>query len=711
MACGHCSVESGPNIKGEPTEAELLQIVRDGAKAGMNAILLTGGEPMLRPKIVFNLLDECRRNGIDTAMTTNGYWGRKGAFAQKTMKNLIRHGLGAMTVSYDRYHAEYQDADAVINIANAAERHNFEMNINFVRMADDPELVTYVERFKGLRAVRLRYYDVQPVGRARNFAEDQLRAEVEGFCSAAARPAVTDDGRLIACNGPSYFESAQSPLIVGKLGEHSVGELLDKFWKDPILHTIRTFGASRLRDEIRKIPELKDFAFRETYRGMCDLCLHINSSPEVIAPLRKHLSAPKLEAERAAKWQLILRARSSGELTREHANGPAASRIFLHAAIKPGEPWPEDIGRVFGRADVEWNQLTQYIPGCGLAGPVMHIGKDAEMKRWAPKFFLEELGTRAARDAIRELIQHEAADMIAEELKAMNAIGVPLKGWAIYAMERLAGKNKQPRVPGDLDLWVPNGKADELRRRLIARGFGGKIGDPRTGPHHLAPVIWRGVSLEIHTNVLPAFWGFPEEQALSNLLPLGDAPYRVLPAEEMLLHVVMHNTTHLFTHGLKCAYDVLRILDLWPQPNWELLTGLIAKTRCPRAFWVPATLLNRELGIGFPAQFMANAPCDVRERRLELVAASRIFVNCESADELNPFTRNGIFLLMFDSLLARTRYIANLSGGEAAASRKTAMAKLENQSWNSMPRHLRQAWSDFRRFRRAVGRLAPMMEE
>jgi len=64
MRCGHCSVESGPDVRGEPTEAELFDRVRQAAASGVRAINLTGGEPMLRPWTALRLVRAARRLGV-----------------------------------------------------------------------------------------------------------------------------------------------------------------------------------------------------------------------------------------------------------------------------------------------------------------------------------------------------------------------------------------------------------------------------------------------------------------------------------------------------------------------------------------------------------------------------------------------------------------------------------------------------------------------
>ena len=95
MRCAHCSVASGPELREEPSEGELLDRVRQAAAAEVRAINLTGGEPMLRPRTVMRLVRAARRLGVATSLTTNGSWSRTAARAQQGVRALRRAGLGS----------------------------------------------------------------------------------------------------------------------------------------------------------------------------------------------------------------------------------------------------------------------------------------------------------------------------------------------------------------------------------------------------------------------------------------------------------------------------------------------------------------------------------------------------------------------------------------------------------------------------------------
>src|SRR5258706_8982055 len=312
FSCAHCSVESGPRVRVQPADASLPSVVTQLAGAGVRAVLFTGGEAMLREPLVLRLVRSAKKAGMKTALATNGFWAKSLPAARSKLKALQRAGLDLVTLSYDRYHAEFQGPQPGLNLSRAAEEIGMPLNMSITRVADDSEIAGLIEPFEKSRHVRMRFYDVQAVGRARGIPGETLRSETGGMCSAAGVPAVTDDLRLTACNGPAYFMRADSPLMLGSIDETNLAELLRRHRDDPILETIRTFGPERLREELLKIPGFEDVSLKPYHAGMCELCLDINSRPEVARALRERLSQPTLTSEREARRRIIEGARDKG---------------------------------------------------------------------------------------------------------------------------------------------------------------------------------------------------------------------------------------------------------------------------------------------------------------------------------------------------------------------------------------------------------------
>ena len=68
MACTHCSVESHPKLKLQPSEDEVRRRVKALVAAGVNAFQFTGGEPLLRQSLLLEVLELARDAGAACAV-------------------------------------------------------------------------------------------------------------------------------------------------------------------------------------------------------------------------------------------------------------------------------------------------------------------------------------------------------------------------------------------------------------------------------------------------------------------------------------------------------------------------------------------------------------------------------------------------------------------------------------------------------------------
>ena len=294
MRCGHCSVESGPDVRGEPTEGELLDRVGQAAAGGVRAINLTGGEPMLVPGPFSGSCGRRaarRRHVLDDERILGTHGGPGVArrpdpsegwpwLARRQRRSLPRRVPGPDPGGPHR--ARRREGGSAG--ANQSRRAGGAGRGRPARLAGRAVRGTSRHAASILRA---------PGGRPGARPADRDDGRRGGWLlRACAVPAVTDDGRLTACNGPAYFAPGSSPLIVGSLRTETLGTLLERHRQDPILDTIRTSGPAGLRDELQTLPGFERFPFRARYLGICDLCLHITSDANAVAALRRRLAVP-----------------------------------------------------------------------------------------------------------------------------------------------------------------------------------------------------------------------------------------------------------------------------------------------------------------------------------------------------------------------------------------------------------------------------------
>lgn len=711
MTCAHCSVESGPKIREEPTEAELVATMHAAADAGLGSVQITGGEPMIREKLVFELLRIAKKRGLSTTMSSNGFWGRKQPTAWRKVAALKRAGLARITISYDRYHAEFQGPEPALNIARAAEWFDLPLNLNITRVANDPELAGLVAPFEKRHQLKMRFYDVQVVGRARELPLAEIRGEVSGFCNACCIPALTDDGRMTACNGPAYFLDDDSPLIIGSTRDTPLRELLERHTDDPILETIRRAGPERLLRELEEAGVARELGIRRHHSGICDLCIDINSNPAAVTVLRERLAGPRYQAELAARRMVISSGVADRSLGIEWANGIGAAKLWLDAAAGRFDRFDATAEKIVGRADFDWNRSAGYLVHCGVAHALAPVLGRPSLRRWAPSFFIERLRDAGVKEGLHELTQREVLRRLNHALGAMGENGVLLKGGALIALDAFDGarEGKLPRrSAGDIDLYVSSADAARrLRDKLLSSGFTGTRDASRTGPHHLAPLSFNRVSVEIHTGIMPAFWGLPEAEMLRHARAVpGLKSLVTLDPEGMMLHALTHSSAHLFSHGMRAAWDIAWLLERFPSIDVERLRGWVAQLAMPRAFWVPARALAQGM-VSLPQQLMQHAPHDERQRRLERVADARIYSAIEGAYELNPISKNGFFLMLHDSTYGKARHIASLFGrGERESRRSAAVSARERDLGNhsALAVQLREGMMHWRQFQKTINR-------
>lgn len=709
MTCAHCSVESSPSVAHPgPEESALLALVEDAAEAGVAAINFTGGEPMVRDRLVIRLMREAYARGIHSGLTTNGYWGRKPEHAAELLDALLSAGLARLTISYDRYHAEFQGPEPAVNIVRAAAARQLTVHINITRMRGDADLDAITSPFDGFPNVMLRFYDVQPVGFAAiGLRDEDWRGSVDGFCNACESPAITDDGRVTACNGPAYFTPPDNPLQIGSLADTPLPELLRRHENDPLLDTIRTSGPAYLRDLLKTLPEGAAFPWREQYRGMCDLCLHLNSSPGAVKALRRVLAEPERAAEREARRLLIHSQRARGQLQPAWVNGPGAARL-LHRALCDADhasraDWQESVERVFGRADLDWNRQLRRLIDAGLAHRGHALIANSVLSDWAPAFVVDRLARAAEHESSRAtLIDTAMATLQAcrkalamEGLQLVPAYGSAVRDALMQCSDSAAAALRTPQVLQLLAL--PSAAQRPARRARWSKSVislleqAGLHVDRSTDDQRPAER-----TLLLHWGALPVqITHVPQWLAAAVDEPVTDGT-KLPPAAQLLLSLEQI-AERGFAGGAASAWDV----DAWLGMPPEMIDGLqqtfpalMQASPVPRQAWVALTALDHVFDLR-PAvsAWLAGAPDDARQHRLVRIACHRVLLERgTNVDRLDVFSRFAIGWLLRDNWPERSRWV----GATVGQADVTRVPRLAGDA--------RIAWRRYRAYRRAAAK-------
>jgi len=242
---------------------------------GVSHVIITGGEPMLYPDEVRQIISFTSKLGMYTDLRTNGYWASDREATRKVLANLLEAGLGRIGLSYDSYHAEYIPIENIKNILVATRELKIETYIDWVSNEDRE----WVKSLLDIDDTILRYTG-QPlkVGRAARELDDkhfskltteEVKAwgEVSDFCN-FEYPAIMLFPGGYASYSPCCWVN---PMLLKKVtGVDWLESLIQQMDNSPAINYMRESGLKGLVTLAEERGLLKDH-----YSHPCEICFDL----------------------------------------------------------------------------------------------------------------------------------------------------------------------------------------------------------------------------------------------------------------------------------------------------------------------------------------------------------------------------------------------------------------------------------------------------
>ncbi|MEV7283096.1 radical SAM protein [Streptomyces sp. NPDC093252] len=181
LSCAHCSTSSGP--RGEDGPAGELRAFVGGftARDRPEVLMLTGGEPLLRPALVGDLAALAQAAGTRVAVLSGMFFARGGEVPRQIMRAL--RNVDHFSASIDAFHEREVPRAAVFRAVHRIMDSGIDVSFHVVgETPDDP----YTEDVTG--AIRTEFRDraamlvnhVRPVGRAAGWAAARSARLLDG---------------------------------------------------------------------------------------------------------------------------------------------------------------------------------------------------------------------------------------------------------------------------------------------------------------------------------------------------------------------------------------------------------------------------------------------------------------------------------------------------------------------------------------------------
>jgi MoaA/NifB/PqqE/SkfB family radical SAM enzyme len=285
---------------------ERAQVYLSSMVSYTDSTCFTGGEALLYHREVARLTTYARDLDLRVGLVTGAGWVRTEALARRRMGELAEAGLERMAISWDAYHEEFSLRERAVLLARVAVDAGIDVTIRTVRPANG-STSDYRAAF-GDVPVKFETSRLARLGRAVTLPQEHFldeRSPIKGACDSVLSALVDYDGRVYACCGPSYFSTSHSPLVLGNADEEPLEQILERAVHDPVLEVISLLGPYGLYLLLKESDARDLYQERSSYSTICDLCLDLTNSMEMIAAIRAHITDTRAQALLTAARMLV----------------------------------------------------------------------------------------------------------------------------------------------------------------------------------------------------------------------------------------------------------------------------------------------------------------------------------------------------------------------------------------------------------------------
>ena len=283
LTCAHCSTNSLMTSE-EYAERIFLRFVETFTSSSRPQVLmLTGGEALLRPKLVQKLIEHAHAVGTRVSLTSGMFFARQHKIPPAIERAIA--GLDHFTASLDIFHEQQVPRADVFRVLKMLVDRGQDVSIQVVGLDEnDPYLADVTADIQRTFNNRVPAYvaPVNAVGRAREWLEEHPEYVPLDIapqpCGLATWPVMTYDGTLIACCNQEVVDGPVPPhLRLGHAMEDDWATISKRLLRSNLLRAIRVFGPEYIADH--------HSAGKVRCDGYCSTCYRLSDDPEIVERL------------------------------------------------------------------------------------------------------------------------------------------------------------------------------------------------------------------------------------------------------------------------------------------------------------------------------------------------------------------------------------------------------------------------------------------
>jgi radical SAM family protein len=284
LRCSHCVTDSSADSVQIPAGA-YLKFAETFAEEPPEIVIMSGGEPMLRPRLVTAIAARARAAGARSYVLTGAFFVNAAKIPAQIHRAIEE--IDHLAISIDAFHECHVPQDSVHKLLAWLRARGISASVQVVTWPGDRHAPLAISKLRDAFDDQLPVL-VAPLisaGRTASWLRAAATAADDSPlpCALAAWPVVAADGTITACGSPrAGREDGPSHLRLGHLARDPWPVIRHRCLSAPVLRGVRAFG-----------PRYLGARFEDaSTEGYCGTCLRLSDRGETVARIAEAMQQP-----------------------------------------------------------------------------------------------------------------------------------------------------------------------------------------------------------------------------------------------------------------------------------------------------------------------------------------------------------------------------------------------------------------------------------
>lgn len=301
IECSHCCMKSSPSRISKSTHDDIDQIFRDFSLLyEIKMIVLTGGEPSVTGRKLFDIIRTARQFCPNVRLVTNASWAGTQQSAEKFVRKIYDSGVSEIAFSTSEHHQQFIEIEIIsrawhaaralpFNLVAVAASHEFNDDynqsiLNQISLNEQSSNNVHCGNsfVRAGRVQRIGRFESEQVPKGRHNIHHKNPYRLR--CPAAVvSPAISADGDLWACVGMDLTDNEF--LNFGTITPENASHRFQEMQHSTIPMAIRYLGPGFL---LKFIAAKDGLVYRKDLISFCEVCQDLTRKPEFKEGLLRH---------------------------------------------------------------------------------------------------------------------------------------------------------------------------------------------------------------------------------------------------------------------------------------------------------------------------------------------------------------------------------------------------------------------------------------